>query len=137
MEVINEKNASKIKVDKIPYKDRHYDVKGITLQWLSKYGEDDIGNPEYGLRLFTAEPGAEIPIHSHFYHQSMYILTGSFECWSYDKETEQLKETIIARPGDCVYVPSMEAHGMKNISDTAPATFLCCICDVYDKGAAK
>jgi quercetin dioxygenase-like cupin family protein len=137
MEVVNEKNTDKIKVDKVSYKGKSNDVKGITLQWLSRNGEDETGNPEYGLRLFTAEPGGEIPIHNHFYHQTMYILTGNFECWSYDGETDQLKETVIARPGDCVYIPSMEAHGMKNLSDTAPGTFLCCICNVYDKGVAK
>ncbi len=137
MEVVNEKHMEKIKIDKIAYKNQPYDVKGITLQWLSKHGQDDLGNPEYGLRLFTAEPEAEIPIHNHFYHQTMYILTGSFECWSYDSETGQLKDTVITRPGDCVYIPSMEAHGMKNLSDTAPGTFLCCICNVYDKGVAK
>ncbi|MFO8090384.1 MAG: cupin domain-containing protein [Desulfatiglandaceae bacterium] len=135
MEVVNAKNVNKIKIDKFPYKGKPYDVKGITVQWLSKYGEDDMGTPEYGLRLFTAEPGGEIPIHNHFYHQSMYILTGSFECWWYDRETDLLKETFIANSGDCVYVPSMEAHGMKNLSDTQTATFLCCICNVYDDEA--
>lgn len=135
MQLVNEKDIEKIKIDKFPYKRKPYDVKGITVQWLSKHGEDDMGNPEYGLRLFIAEPGGEIPIHNHFYHQSMYILAGSFECWWYDGETDQLKETFIARPGDCVYVPSMEAHGMKNLSSTEPATFLCCICNVYDEDA--
>jgi quercetin dioxygenase-like cupin family protein len=135
MENFNEANTTKIKIDKVQYKNQYYKVKGVTLQWLSKHGQDHTGNPEYGLRLFTIEPGGEIPIHHHFYHQTMYILTGSFECWAYDTKTDQLKETIIARPGDCVYVPSMEAHGMKNLSDTKAGTFLCCICNVYEKKA--
>ena len=37
------------------------------------------------------------------------------------------------RSGDAIYLPSMEPHGMRNISDTEPATFLCCICNVYDR----
>jgi quercetin dioxygenase-like cupin family protein len=31
-----------------------------------------------------------------------------------------------------IHVPSLEPHGMKNISDSETATFLCCICNVYD-----
>ena len=133
MHLVKSEKVEKIKIDKFPYKGKPYHVKGINVQWLSKHGEDDMGSPEYGLRLFTAEPGGEIPIHNHFYHQTMYILTGSFECWWYDDETDQLKEAFIAGPGDTVYVPSMQAHGMKNLSGTEPATFLCCICNVYDE----
>ncbi len=36
-------------------------------------------------------------------------------------------------PGDSIYVPSMEPHGMRNISENEPGTFLCCICNVYDE----
>ena len=49
------------------------DVVGTSIRWLSRSGDDGTGNPEYGLRYFTIQPGGEIPIHNHFYHQTMYF----------------------------------------------------------------
>ncbi|MGD8952353.1 MAG: cupin domain-containing protein, partial [Desulfobacterales bacterium] len=71
--------------------------------------------------------------HNHFYQQTMYILSGRFECYQYDPETDKPLKSMVCGPGDVIYLPSMEPHGMRNISDTEPATFLCCICNVYDK----
>jgi quercetin dioxygenase-like cupin family protein len=133
MEVLNWKTSEEIKIDKFPYRGKPHDVKGIRVRWLSRFGKDDLGHPEYGLRLFTAEPGGEIPIHNHFYVQTMYILSGRFECWLFDPQTDELMEKWTCGPGDVVYVPSMEPHGMRNLSDTEPATFLCCICNVYEQ----
>jgi quercetin dioxygenase-like cupin family protein len=133
MEVLNWKTSEEIKIDKFPYRGKSHDVKGIRVRWLSRFGEDDLGHPEYGLRLFTAEPGGEIPIHNHFYVQTMYILSGQFECWHFDPQSDELMKKWTCGPGDVVYVPSMEPHGMRNLSDTEPAKFLCCICNVYEQ----
>ena len=132
MEVLNWKGSEDVKVEKFPYRGKMYDVTGISIRWLSKFGEDDMGIPEYGLRFFTAQPGGEIPIHNHFYIQTMYILSGQFECWRFDSETDELVKKWTCGPGDAIYVPSMEPHGMKNLSETEQATFLCCICNVYE-----
>jgi quercetin dioxygenase-like cupin family protein len=133
MKVLNWKDCEDIRIDTFPYRGKNYDVKGISVRWLSKHGDDGTGYPEYGLRYFTAQPGGEIPIHNHFYHQTMYILSGRFECRRYDSETDRALESVVCGPGDAVYIPSLEPHGMKNLSDTEPATFLCCICNVYDQ----
>ena len=132
MEVINYKDCENVKIDKFPYRGEMHDVLGISVRWLSKHGDDGNGYPEYGLRYFTAEPGGMIPIHNHFYHQTMYIVKGRFECWRFNPETDELEEKVVCNPGDSIYVPSMEPHGMKNTSDTEEAAFLCCICNVYD-----
>jgi quercetin dioxygenase-like cupin family protein len=133
MEVVKVNDCERIKIDKFPYRGKPLDVKGISVRWLSKAGEDDMGHPEYGLRHFTAEPGGEIPIHNHFYSQTMYILSGKFECYQYDPKTDKPLKTVVCDSGSSIYIPSMEPHGMKNISYTEPASFLCCICNVYDK----
>ena len=133
MEVKTWQECEDVAIDKFPYRGKMNDVKGISIRWLSKCGDDGNGYPEYGLRFFTAKPGGEIPIHSHFYHQTMYILTGEFECWSFNPETDEMSEKEICGPGSFVYVPSMEPHGMKNTSDTEEATFLCCIANVYEE----
>ncbi|WP_461210463.1 cupin domain-containing protein [Desulfocurvus sp. DL9XJH121] len=110
-----------------PYKGEILPATGVTIRWLSKAGADDAGNPEYGLRHFTVEPGGVIPMHHHAYLQTMYIESGSFECFVYDPETDKVLESRICGPGDYVYSPCMEPHGMRNASDTEPGTFLCCI----------
>jgi quercetin dioxygenase-like cupin family protein len=120
------------KIDKFPYKGNMNDVIGTSIRWLSQHGDDGNGFPEYGLRFFTIQPGGQIPIHNHFYHQTMYILSGEFECWSFNAETDELDRKEICGPGTSIYIPSLEPHGMKNTTEE-PATFLCCICNVYDE----
>jgi quercetin dioxygenase-like cupin family protein len=132
MEINHWEKCEEVKIDKFPYKGEKKEVVGVSVRWLSQYGEDGTGYPEYGLRYFTVQPGGQIPIHNHFYHQTMYILSGEFECWQFDSETDEKVKSRLTGPGDFVYVPSMEPHGMKNIG-AEPATFLCCICNVYDE----
>ncbi len=128
----NFKDVEGKQIEKITYKGKEYEVKGVSIRWMSKSGEDANGQPEYGLRHFTIEPGGEIPCHSHFYLQTMYIERGQVECFEYDPETDKVVARAICGPGDYVYSPSMEPHGMRNMSDTETATFLCCICNLYD-----
>lgn len=135
MKICNWKDCEDVKIEKFPFKGEQRDVIGTSIRWLSKFGDDGTGYPEYGLRYFTIQPGGQIPIHNHFYHQTMYILSGKFECWQFDMETEEIVFKKITEPGDYIYVPSMEPHGMRNISDEA-ATFLCCIANVYEDETA-
>jgi len=130
MDIASFKDCEDVPIDKFPFKGTQRDVIGTSIRWLSKFGDDGTGYPEYGLRYFTIQPGGEIPIHNHFYHQTMYILNGKFECYQYDMETEAAIKTVVTGTGDFVYVPSLEPHGMKNVGDE-PASFLCCIANVY------
>ena len=132
MEIVHFMQCEDVEIDKFPYKGKMNDVIGTSIRWLSKHGDDGHGYPEYGLRHFTIQPGGQIPIHNHFYHQTMYILSGEFECWEFNPETDQKTKKNVCGPGDVIYVPSMEPHGMKNLSETEQATFLCCICNVYE-----
>ncbi len=131
MEIISHLECEEVKIEKFPYRGKNMEVVGTSVRWLSKHGDDGNGYPEYGLRHFTIQPDGYIPIHNHFYHQTMYILQGQFECWRFDPDTEEIVERSMAKPGDSVYIPSMAPHGMKNLGDET-ATFLCCICNVYD-----
>jgi quercetin dioxygenase-like cupin family protein len=131
MNVLNFKDCEDVKIDKFPFKGEQREVIGTSIRWLSRHGDDGTGYPEYGLRYFTMQPGGEIPIHNHFYHQTMYILSGKCECYQYDMQTEEKVQTKVTESGDFIYIPSMEAHGMKNIGDE-PVTFLCCIANVYE-----
>ncbi len=136
MKIANFLDCEDVPIDKFPFKGRTRLVTGTSIRWLSRHGDDGTGYPEYGLRYFTIQPGGEIPIHNHFYHQTMYILSGTAECYQYDPETEAVVRQQTTGPGDFIYIPSLEPHGMKNTGDT-PLTFLCCIANVYeDKGGA-
>ena len=132
MDVANFKDQEDVNIEKFPFKGTQRDVIGTSIRWLSKCGDDGTGYPEYGLRYFTIQPGGEIPIHNHFYHQTMYILSGQCECYQYDMEAEEKVKTCSVGAGDFIYIPSMEPHGMKNI-DQKPVNFLCCIANVYEK----
>jgi quercetin dioxygenase-like cupin family protein len=90
MDFVHREDVTDIKIEKFPYKGKMNEVIGTSVRWLSKHGDDGHGYPEYGLRLFTIQPGGQIPIHNHFYHQTMYILDGEFECWAFDAKSDQL-----------------------------------------------
>jgi quercetin dioxygenase-like cupin family protein len=118
-------------VKKFPYKGKQHEVTGVTIRWLSSVGANpDV--PEYGLRYFTVAPGGSIPIHDHFYVQTMYIVAGELNVYSYHKDTDAVLEDKKVGVGDFVFVPSMEPHGMTNTSDTDEAAFVCCICSVHE-----
>ena len=107
-----------------PYKSKSYPVVGTTVKWLSQVGEPAL--PEYGLRLFTIEPGGYLPVHQHEYAQTEIIVSGKLVAAHYDNDDKLLEEREIG-PGEFFFVPPMEVHGMKN-TGTEPATFFCCIC---------
>ena len=131
MKIGNALDFEEVAIEQFPFKGKMLPVTGTGIRWLSRHGDDGTGYPEYGLRYFTIRPKGEIPIHNHFYHQTMFILSGSAECFQYDPETEQVVWRKVTGPGDFIYVPSLEPHGMKNIGEE-PLTFLCCIANVYD-----
>ena len=47
MDVLKWNDVDEISVKKFPYKGKMYDVKGISVRWLSRFGEDASGQ-EYG-----------------------------------------------------------------------------------------
>ena len=130
MIVINVNDRKDSKIETFPYKGKALEVKHVWIRWLSSAGPE--GAPEYGLRFFTIGAGGNIPIHNHFYYQTMYILTGRVLATSYNIETDEKVEEKIMGPNDVVFIPTMEPHSFKNLSDTENVTFLCCIANVYE-----
>jgi len=131
MEIIGEDITKKQKIEKFPYKGKDYAVKDVWVQWLSQAGP--VESPEYGLRLFTVGPGGEIPIHKHFYFQTMFLLAGELRAYSYDSETDEVVMEKPIKSGEAAFIPTMEPHGFFNPSDTEECTFLCCIANVYEE----
>jgi len=131
MLVMNVNDKKDQKIETYPYKGKPLQVKDVCIRWLSQAGPD--GAPEYGLRFFTVGPSGEIPIHNHLYYQTMYILSGHIKCMKHDSETDQVLEEKVLGPNDFIFIPTMEVHSMKNVSDQEPVTFLCCIANVYEE----
>ena len=129
MIVRNANDEKDNKIETYPYKGKPLKVKDVWIRWLSQAGPADA--PEYGLRFFTIGPGGYIPIHNHFYIQTMYILSGRISVVSHRLEDDAQVEEKTMGPNDFVFIPSMEPHSMRNLSDTEKATFLCCIANVY------
>ena len=132
LQVLNVNDRKDAKIETYPYRGKPLEVKETYIRWLSQAGPE--GAPEYGLRFFTIGPGGEISIHNHLYYQTMYILGGHLEVVAYDRETDQPVERKEMRANDFVFVPTMEPHSMRNLSDTEPVNFLCCIANVYEEG---
>jgi len=130
MIVMNVDSKIDSKIETYPYKGKPLQVKNVWIRWLSQAGPE--GSPEYGLRFFTIGPGGEIPIHNHLYYQTMYILSGRLVCRSHDRDTDQVIEEKVMGSNDFVFVPTMEPHSMRNLSDKENVTFLCCIANVYE-----
>ena len=131
MIVRNMKEANENKIETYAYRGKPLEVKNVWIRWLSQAGPKDA--PEYGLRFFTIGPKGAIPIHNHFYHQTMYIVSGRLLVVSHDAKTDEKIEEKTMGPHDFVYVPSMEPHSISNLSETENATFLCCIGNVYEE----
>ena len=130
MEIMNVKDRQPSKVETYPYKGRPLQVKDVWISWLSQAGPK--GAPEYGLRFFRIGPGGDIPIHNHLYYQTMYVLSGRMTCMSHDPKTDQVVEEKSVGANDFIFIPTMEPHSMRNLSDTEDATFLCCIANVFE-----
>lgn len=130
MIVMNVNDKEDRKIENYPYKGKKLNVKETYIRWLSQVGPEE--GPEYGLRFFTIGPGGFIPIHKHFYYQTMYVLEGRMLVTSYDPETDEKVEEAEMGPNDMVFLPTMEPHGAKNLSEVEKVTFLCCIANVYE-----
>lgn len=131
MEVLHRDDREEARIESYPYKGQSLKVKDVWIRWLSKAGADE-ANPDYGLRYFRISPRGYINIHNHFYYQTMYMLSGHLSVRSYDPKTDEVIEEKRVGPNEVVFVPSMEPHSMKNLSDKETATFLCCIGNVFE-----
>lgn len=77
------------------------------------------GAPNFVMRLFTLQPGASTPYHTHPWEHEVFVVEGELEVVSKDGVTK-------VSNGAFVYVEPGEEHQFRNPSD-APASFICVI----------
>lgn len=131
MQVSHTDDAAERKIEQFPYRGVPLPVTDVSVRWLSQAGPKD--SPEYGVRLFRVGPGGEIPIHNHFYTQTMVILEGNLIVRSFDAETDAVVQERAVGPRDVVFIPTMEPHAAINSSSENACTFLCAIANVREK----
>jgi uncharacterized RmlC-like cupin family protein len=71
------------------------------------------------MQLLTVPPGARAHAHKHEAHETaIYVLSGEVGMYYGDK----LKNHMVTRAGDFVYIPANTPHLPYNMSQTEPAT---------------
>ncbi|MCS7174211.1 cupin domain-containing protein [Pseudothermotoga sp.] len=75
--------------------------------------------PNFVLRLFTLQPNASTPFHSHSWEHEVFVIEGKLKVVSQDGE-------VTVEPGHFVYVAPNEQHQFINVSN-APSSFICVV----------
>lgn len=89
---------------------------GVSLRWVISERE---GAGRFAMRVFDVQPGAEIPLHDHWYEQEMFVLAGEGVACTADSETPM-------RPGAVLWVPPNEPHAFRNSGEEV-LRFICCV----------
>ena len=91
-------------------------AEGITVKWLL---EKSSGVP-FEMRYFEMKKGGSCPVHTHddFFHE-VFIVKGRGIFVGEDTELE-------VKPGDAVYIPPRESHGIRNPYDE-PFGYICLV----------
>lgn len=110
-------NQTKIfRYDSIPAENVQNGAVKTRVRWLIT---EELGAPNFAMRVFEIEPGGYSPLHSHPWEHEVFILKGE----------GQLFDGHDASPfkaGDVVFVPPNEQHQFKNNSSQA-LEFMCLI----------
>jgi len=80
---------------------------------------DEDGAPNFAMRRFTIDAGAEVPKHTNAVEHEQYVLEGE-----YVVGIEGEEHTVSA--GDSIFVPAETVHWYRNESDTQGA-FICVV----------
>ncbi len=80
---------------------------------------EEHGAPNFAIRRFTLEAGAEVPKHTNAVEHEQYVLSGEYVVGIDDEE-----RTVSA--GDSLLIPSDTVHWYRNTGDEDGA-FLCAV----------
>ncbi|WP_135821594.1 cupin domain-containing protein [Halostella litorea] len=81
-------------------------------------GPDD-GAPNFALRRFTLDPGAEVPKHTNAVEHEQHVLAGEYVVGVGDEER-------VVGAGDSLLIPAGVVHWYRNEGDE-PGAFLCAV----------
>lgn len=111
-------------------------IDDVPLQEVNMEGARDVkvrvvlgpadGAPTFAMRVFELAPGGHTPFHTHPFEHEAMVLGGSIAA-----VTEAGDRPLQA--GEVLLVEPNEPHQFKNLSDTAPARFMCLVPVEYQK----
>ncbi|WP_226040053.1 cupin domain-containing protein [Natrinema sp. DC36] len=81
--------------------------------------DDDHGAPNFAIRRFVLEPGAEVPKHTNDVEHEQYVLEGEYTVGIND-------EVHAVEAGDSLLIPAGTVHWYRNESD-GRGTFICAV----------
>jgi quercetin dioxygenase-like cupin family protein len=81
--------------------------------------DDRDGAPNFAIRRFVLEAGAEVPEHTNEVEHEQYVLEGEYTVGIEDEEYE-------VEAGDSLLIPAGTVHWYRNESDE-PGAFLCAV----------
>ncbi len=81
--------------------------------------DEDDGAPNFALRRFTLDPGAEVPEHTNEVEHEQYVLSGEYVVGIEGEEH-------VVSEGDALLIPAGAVHWYRNESDE-PGAFLCAV----------
>lgn len=77
------------------------------------------GAPNFAIRRFVLEPGAEVPKHTNAVEHEQYVIEGEYVVGLED-------EAYVVSAGDALLIPAGTVHWYRNEGDTVGA-FLCAV----------
>ncbi|MFQ6099028.1 MAG: cupin domain-containing protein [Armatimonadota bacterium] len=89
---------------------------GVFVRWLI---DDEVGAPNFAMRIFTLKPGASTPHHRHPWEHEVFILSGRGVVVGGDERRE-------FGPEHAILIPPNEAHQFRN-TGSADVRFICLI----------
>ena len=81
--------------------------------------DESHGAPNFAIRRFTLEPGAEVPEHTNEVEHEQYVLEGKYVVGIGDEEHE-------VEAGDSLLIPAGTVHWYRNAGGE-PGAFLCAV----------
>jgi quercetin dioxygenase-like cupin family protein len=89
---------------------------GLKVRWLIT---EEMGAPNFVMRLFEMEPSGKSPLHTHAWEHEVFILNGEGVVIDGEKERR-------LKAGDVVFIRPNEKHQFKN-NGSATLKFLCLV----------
>ena len=80
---------------------------------------EDHGAPNFAVRRFELDPGAEVPEHTNEVEHEQYVISGEYTVGIGDEEH-------VVGEGDSLLIPAGVVHWYRNESDE-PGAFLCAV----------
>ena len=81
--------------------------------------DESRGAPNFAIRRFTLDPGAEVPKHTNEIEHEQYVLSGEYVVGIDDEE-------YTVSEGDSLLIPAGVVHWYRNEGDD-PGAFLCAV----------